>query len=156
MQSTHVYSVPVLWWLQAQVARPLTLTTTPVLTSGSGGAELSLPSASLWWRARLLSSLHELCTTALIPPPASSSPAALAHCFPRKHPAHLTLLPWVLLMLAIPYPIENQVIKFTYFLGPNSTFQGFPGGSAVKNPPVNAGDPGLIPDLGRSHVPPSN
>ena len=28
---------------------------------------------------------------------------------------------------------------------------GFPGGSVVKNPPVNAGDMGLIPGLGRSH-----
>ena len=27
---------------------------------------------------------------------------------------------------------------------------GFPGGSAVKNPPANAGDVGLIPGLGRS------
>ena len=26
----------------------------------------------------------------------------------------------------------------------------FPGGSAVKNPPANAGDMGLIPGLGRS------
>ena len=26
---------------------------------------------------------------------------------------------------------------------------GFPGGSVVKNPPVNAGDTGLIPGLGR-------
>ena len=30
---------------------------------------------------------------------------------------------------------------------------GFPGGSVVKNLPVNAGDTGSIPDLGRSHVP---
>ena len=30
--------------------------------------------------------------------------------------------------------------------------QGFPGGSVVKNPPANAGDMGLIPDLGRFHV----
>ena len=28
--------------------------------------------------------------------------------------------------------------------------QGFPGGSVVKNQPANAGDPGLIPGLGRS------
>ena len=28
---------------------------------------------------------------------------------------------------------------------------GFPGGSAVKNPPTNAGDTGSIPNLGRSH-----
>ena len=26
----------------------------------------------------------------------------------------------------------------------------FPGGSVVKNPPVNAGDTGLIPGLGKS------
>ena len=30
--------------------------------------------------------------------------------------------------------------------------QGFPGGSVVKNPLVNVGDRGLIPDLGRSHM----
>ena len=30
---------------------------------------------------------------------------------------------------------------------------GFPGGSVVKNPPVNARDTGLIPDVGRSHMP---
>ena len=28
----------------------------------------------------------------------------------------------------------------------------FPCGSAVRNPPPNAGDTGLIPDPGRSHV----
>ena len=27
---------------------------------------------------------------------------------------------------------------------------GFPGGSAIKNPPANAGDSGLIPGMGRS------
>ena len=30
--------------------------------------------------------------------------------------------------------------------------KGFPGGSVVKNPPANAGDTGLIPDPGRSHM----
>ena len=34
--------------------------------------------------------------------------------------------------------------------------QGFPGGSMVKNPPANAGDTDLIPDLGRSHMPQSS
>jgi len=33
---------------------------------------------------------------------------------------------------------------------------GLPGGSVVKNPSTNAGDIGLITDLGRSHVPQSN
>ena len=32
----------------------------------------------------------------------------------------------------------------------------FPGGPVVKNPPVNAGDMGLIPDLRRFHMPRSN
>jgi len=32
----------------------------------------------------------------------------------------------------------------------------FCGGSVMKNLPANAGDVGLIPDLGRSHTPRSN
>ena len=32
----------------------------------------------------------------------------------------------------------------------------FPGGSVVKNPPVKAGDTGLIPEMGRSHMPQNN
>ena len=30
-----------------------------------------------------------------------------------------------------------------------STYQGFPGGAVVKNPPANAGDAGSIRSLGR-------
>ena len=33
---------------------------------------------------------------------------------------------------------------------------GFPGGAVVKNLPVNAGDAGSSPGLGRSHMPRSN
>ena len=33
---------------------------------------------------------------------------------------------------------------------------GFPGGTVVKNPPANAGDTGLSPGPGRSHMPRSN
>ena len=32
----------------------------------------------------------------------------------------------------------------------------FPGGAVVKNPPASAGDTGLIPGPGRSHMPQSN
>ena len=32
----------------------------------------------------------------------------------------------------------------------SNPFMGFPNGSAVKNPPANAGDVGLIPGSGRS------
>ena len=38
----------------------------------------------------------------------------------------------------------------------NPKQEGFPGGSVVKNPPANAGDTGLIPGPGRSHMPRSN
>ena len=33
---------------------------------------------------------------------------------------------------------------------------GFPGGTVVGNPPVNAGDTGSSPGLGRSHMPQSS
>ena len=36
------------------------------------------------------------------------------------------------------------------------TRQGFPGGAVVENLPANAGDTGLSPGLGRSHMPRSN
>ena len=35
-------------------------------------------------------------------------------------------------------------------------FWDFPGGTVVKNPPANAGDTGLIPGPGRSHMPRNN
>ena len=34
--------------------------------------------------------------------------------------------------------------------------EGFPGGSAVMNPPAHAGDMSSIPDLGQSHIPWNN
>ena len=34
--------------------------------------------------------------------------------------------------------------------------EGFPGGTVVKNLPANAGDTGLSPGPGRSHIPQSN
>ena len=37
-----------------------------------------------------------------------------------------------------------------------SLYKDFPGSPVVKNPPANAGDTGLIPDRGRSHVLQSN
>ena len=37
-----------------------------------------------------------------------------------------------------------------YFAKPYKTFSGFPGGSVVKNPPVNAGDVGSVLGSGRS------
>ena len=36
------------------------------------------------------------------------------------------------------------------------SLMGFPGDSLVKNPSANAGDTGLILDLGRSHMSQSN
>ena len=38
----------------------------------------------------------------------------------------------------------------------SSTSKDFPGDLAVKNPPANAGDMGLIPGPGRVHMPQGN
>ena len=38
----------------------------------------------------------------------------------------------------------------------NNKCWGFPGGAVVENLPANAGDTGLSPGLGRSHMPRSN
>ena len=46
----------------------------------------------------------------------------------------------------------NTAIKVIF----KESFQGFPGGAAVKNLPANAGDTGSGPGPGRSHVPRSN
>ena len=37
-----------------------------------------------------------------------------------------------------------------------NSLRDFPGGAVVKNPPANAGDMGLSPSPGRSHIPQSN
>ena len=42
--------------------------------------------------------------------------------------------------------LQRQLYISSYTLGP----KGFPEGTAVKNPPANAGDTGSIPELGRS------
>ena len=36
------------------------------------------------------------------------------------------------------------------------SWRGFPGGTVVKNPPASAGNTGLSPGPGRSHMPQSN
>ena len=43
-----------------------------------------------------------------------------------------------------------------HFLQKFEGIEDFPGGVLVKNLPVNAGDTGLIPGPGRSHMPRSN
>ena len=40
--------------------------------------------------------------------------------------------------------------EFVLIFSAGTPCEGFPGGSVVKNPPANAGDPGSIPGLGRS------
>ena len=46
--------------------------------------------------------------------------------------------------------ILSQLVSSSRVLSQISYQWGFPGGSALKNPPANAGDPGLIPGWGRS------
>ena len=44
----------------------------------------------------------------------------------------------------------------SYLLTLKNTVLDFPGGTVVKNPPANAGDTGLSPGPGRSHMPQNN
>ena len=46
-----------------------------------------------------------------------------------------------------PHPASSQWTQILQFYQPPGSF---PSGSVVKNPPVNAGDTGLIPGSGRS------
>ena len=50
-------------------------------------------------------------------------------------------------------PVQLNNKKITQL---KSGQRGFPGGAVVKNPPANAGDTGLIPGPGRSHMLRSN
>ena len=52
------------------------------------------------------------------------------------------------------YFLFNSVMNLKLLLKLKS--RGFPGGAVVENLPANAGDTGLSPGLGRSHMPWSN
>ena len=56
-----------------------------------------------------------------------------------------------------PQLIGNQIIMVKALIKTNglnkSTLAGFPGGAVVKNLLANAGDTGLSPGPGRSHMP---
>ena len=54
-----------------------------------------------------------------------------------------------------PFVICRNIESLSCTPGKNIVL-GFPGGSVVKNPPLNAGDTGSIPELGRSHMLRSN
>ena len=53
--------------------------------------------------------------------------------------------------------VSEEQSSFQNIIKPSvQNFQGFPGGSEVKNLPANAGDVGLIPGPGRFHMSWSN
>ena len=54
---------------------------------------------------------------------------------------------------SIGWMIHTKVAKSVDL---KSSHQDFPGGPLFKNPPANAGDTGLIPDLGRFYMSRSN
>ena len=48
------------------------------------------------------------------------------------------------------------MLWYVNYISKKSWHLGFPGGAVVKSLPANAGDTGLIPGPGRSHMPRSN
>ena len=57
---------------------------------------------------------------------------------------YAVLLPWMFLLI-IPSDF--------YFFTIKGSDRVFPGGPVLKNLPANAGDAGLIPGFGKSHIP---
>ena len=53
-------------------------------------------------------------------------------------------------------PLWRTIWRFLKKLKIELPYEGFPGGAVVENLPANAGDTGLSPGLGRSHMPRSN
>ena len=52
--------------------------------------------------------------------------------------------------------MRHEYISYKLYFRKKYRGRDFPGGTVVKNPPANAGDTGLSPGLGRSHMPRSN
>ena len=78
-------------------------------------------------------------------------------------------------LIGIYRTLHAKAVEYTFFSSAHGTFsridhilgrkssiskfkkmEGFPGGAVVENLPANAGDAGLSPGLGGSHVPRSN
>ena len=53
----------------------------------------------------------------------------------------------------LSWSVPDSVLQSLFFFKLKKIGEGFPGGSVIKNPPADAGDTGLIPNLGRSHMP---
>ena len=51
---------------------------------------------------------------------------------------------------------DNNTMTYYWIFVKKSDLQGYPGGPVVKNLPGNAGDTGLMPGLGRFHMPRGN
>ena len=52
--------------------------------------------------------------------------------------------------MIVSRPIHFSAQSVSVIWLSNNSPLGFPGGSVVENPPANAGDTGLTPELGRS------
>ena len=53
---------------------------------------------------------------------------------------------------SLPDYLQSLLLYLFQMFGQKSASRGFSDGSVVKNPPVNPGDSGSIPDLERSHM----
>ena len=67
---------------------------------------------------------------------------------PKANPG--TNIPELGILTRLRMPISQQETSH------QKPLEGFPGGTVVKNPPANAGDTGLSPGPGRSHMLRSN
>ena len=80
------------------------------------------------------------------------------HIYPRIHPArpHCGTSVRSPTLSLCTVKLSRAHLLLAFFPDTEDIKRGFPGGSAVPNPPANAGDTGSIPGPGRSHMPQSN
>ena len=72
-------------------------------------------------------------------------------------PPCIRLIKGVLLYLFIHLNMLGATYRINRSKRPyKSIYWGFPGGTVVESPPANAGNTGLSPGLGRSHMPRGN
>ena len=103
---------------------------------------MGLWSGKFWWRGR-----QNVCLYKVFSGEVFSEMQLEARRHQGERPCHFpTTMPVALLWCRIQPNREQRLSELPWW----SRTKGFPGGSAVKNPPANAGDTGLIPGSGRS------
>ena len=105
-----------------------------------------------------------MCSPSWTPLPSHSPsyPAGSSQCISPEHLSHASNLDWwsvyhlfsdlsVNSLFLTFSSLDKEVRVVFEWVSMSRNWQGFSGGSVIKNPPANSGDTGLIPGSGRLH-----